>query len=131
MAKPKPKFRKPRAPSASLPAVLVNDVAAAISFEIGRCAARANEQAAQLQSIGDQALDLVGEIMRGDGPRELFQRSSAIRGLVTHALTVLSSLQCEAGRLDVIASLRDAEALGDVDSIGLFNASATRHSRLD
>jgi hypothetical protein len=116
MAKPKSKFRKPRTRRPSSPAVRVNDVAAAMSFEIGRCAARANEQAAQLQSIGDQALDLVGEIARDDGPRELLQRSSGIRGLVTHALAVLASLQCEAGRLDVIASLRDAEALGDTEA---------------
>jgi hypothetical protein len=78
----------------------------AVSGEIARCAARAAEQAQLLESIGSQTFAVTDEIFRTAHPSTLLQRSHAIRGLVAHALAVLTELQCVAGRLDALATIR-------------------------
>jgi hypothetical protein len=113
MAKVKPaasKLARTRRLSAS---TRESEVSAALQSQIGRCAARANDQAERLQCIGDQAFAEVGEIFRDADPKQLLQRSNAIRGLVGHALSVLAELLCEAGRLDAFAALREAESVGE------------------
>jgi hypothetical protein len=99
-------------------------IAKSTSFLVPREATATGDVAAEAFTRFDRGMppdevvtELVfGEIARNDGPRELLQRSSSIRGLVVHALAVPSALQGEAGRLDAIASLPDAEALGDTDA---------------
>jgi hypothetical protein len=97
------KSRTPVPPSA------IDEVADTLSGEIGRCAARATESAIVLESIGVQSFDITRDIFRDAGPAELLLLSHRIRGLVSHALSVLADLQCTAGRLDALAALRAAE----------------------
>src|SRR5690242_15348194 len=82
-----------------------DEVTDALGGEIGRCATRASEQAMLLESIGAQTFAVTDEIARAAGAGTLLQRSHAIRGLVSHALAVLTELQCVAGRLDALATI--------------------------
>jgi hypothetical protein len=84
----------------------LDEVTDALGGEIARCAARAAEQAMLLESIGSQTFVVTDEIFRDAGATRLIQRSHAIRGLVAHALAVLTELQCVAGRLDALATIR-------------------------
>ena len=96
--KPPPPRRAPPTP--------FDEVTDALGGEIARCAARAAEQAMLLESIGSQTFAVTNEIFRAAGAGTLLQRSHAIRGLVAHALAVLTELQCVAGRLDALATIR-------------------------
>ena len=84
----------------------IDEVTDTVGGEIARCAVRAGEQAMLLESIGSQTFAVTGEIFRAEGASALLQRSHAIRGLVAHALAVLTELQCVAGRLDALATIR-------------------------
>ncbi len=100
-----PRFRRSprRGPTAPTP---YDEVTDALGGEISRCAVRAAEQAILLESIGSQTFAVTDEIFRAAGAGTLLQRSHAIRGLVAHALAVLTELQCVAGRLDALATIR-------------------------
>lgn len=93
-----------------------DEVTDALGGEIGRCATRAAEQAILLESIGAQTFAVTDEIVRAAGAGTLLQRSHAIRGLVSHALGVLTELQCVAGRLDALATIRRVATDGDPDN---------------
>jgi hypothetical protein len=90
-----------------------DEVTDAVGGEIARCAARAAEQAMLLESIGAQTFAVTDEIVRDAGATRLLQRSHAIRGLVAHALAVLTDLQCVAGRLDALATIRRVASHGE------------------
>jgi len=66
-----------------------------------------------LESIGSQTFAVTDEIFRASGAGSLLQRSHAIRGLVAHALAVLTELQCVAGRLDALAAIRRVASISD------------------
>jgi hypothetical protein len=83
-----------------------DEVTDVLGGEVSRCAARAAEQALLLESIGAQTFAVTDEIFRAAAAGALLQRSHAIRGLVAHALAVLTELQCVAGRLDALATIR-------------------------
>lgn len=108
---PKPMRGSPTAPAREVrpgTAEGSSDVACAIQAEVARCAARAAEHAAVLESIGAQAFDAAG-ILFSDAPAtELLRRAHEVRGLVLHALGVLADLQSEAGRLQALAAIREA-----------------------
>jgi hypothetical protein len=93
----------PRRPPIPTP---FDEVTDALGGEISRCATRAAEQAMLLESIGSQTFAVTDEIFRTARASTLLQRSHAIRGLVAHALAVLTELQCVAGRLDALATIR-------------------------
>lgn len=111
-ARPEIKGALPRQPP---PRAGKNELAAALAAEIGRCVARANDHATRLQNIGDQALDVTGEIFRDASAKDLMQSSSQIRGIVNHALGVLAELQCEGGRLGALAALREAQSIDELE----------------
>src|SRR5690349_15463501 len=89
--KPPPRHRSPS--SSSVPPTPFDEVTDALGGEIARCATRAAEQAMLLESIGAQTFAVTDEIFRASGAGTLLQRSHAIRGLVGHALAVLTELQ--------------------------------------
>jgi hypothetical protein len=91
-----------------------DEVTSALGGEIARCAARAAEQAMLLESIGTQAFSMTSDIFHAGGAGTLLQRSHAIRGLVAHALAVLTELQCVAGRLDALATIHRVATDGDL-----------------
>jgi hypothetical protein len=99
----RPRASPRRGPPAPTP---YDEVSDALGGEIARCAVRAAEQAMLLESIGSQTFAVTDEIFRAAGAGTLLQRSHAIRGLVAHALAVLTELQCVAGRLDALATIR-------------------------
>jgi|GEM_PF-5261438 len=118
MTRTKPTFNRPARRASEGPSPgSVNEVAAAVSAEISRCAMRAGDQAILLQSIGELACEATGEIFRDASPKDLGKHSTTIRGIVTHALAVLAALQCEGGRLDALAALRQAGSLDEDDPI--------------
>jgi hypothetical protein len=110
-----PRFRRSprRGPTAPTP---YDEVTDALGGEISRCAARAAEQAILLESIGSQTFAVTDEIFRAAGAGTLLQRSHAIRGLVAHALAVLTELQCVAGRLDALATIRRVATAHETDA---------------
>jgi hypothetical protein len=69
--------RVSRDPGASLPA---DEVAAGVSAQIGRCVARAIDQAAMLESIGSQAFSAVGELARSAPATDLLQKRTRSAG---------------------------------------------------
>ncbi|MDX2054010.1 MAG: hypothetical protein SFV15_16535 [Polyangiaceae bacterium] len=85
----------------------VAEFAARLASDIQQAAQRVDEQASRLQIIGEQAVVMTCTIFRDSGPRDLRQHSNAIRGIVGHALAILADLQCEAGRLEALADLKD------------------------
>ncbi len=86
----------------------VDEVSAAVSAHIGRCVARAIEQATMLETIGTQAFAAVGELARSAPPDDLLQKSHVLHGLVLHGLAVLAELQTVAGSLAAFAAVRQA-----------------------
>lgn len=111
MAKRKSKARQPQTSETGTethpePFLLV-EVRAGLDLEIGRSLARATDQACILESIGAQAFEAIGDVQRRAPARELFHRSHRLRGVIHHALSILSELQFEAGRLDALAAIRE------------------------
>jgi hypothetical protein len=92
----------------------IDEVSDVLGGEIARCAVRAAEQAMLRERIGSQTFAVTDEIFRAGGAVILLQRSHALRGLVAHALAVLTELQCVAGRLDALATIRRVALNGDV-----------------
>ena len=86
-----------------------DEVAATLHSEITRCATRATEHAMLLESIAAHSFTLTGEIFPDSRAPDLLQLSHRIRGIVLQGLGVLAELQCVAGRLDALASLRAAD----------------------
>lgn len=86
----------------------LREVGATLSAEARRCAARANEQAALLESIAGAAVDAIGDLREDDAAAELASRAHRLRGVVLNALVVLAEFQLVAGRLDAIARIQAA-----------------------
>jgi len=64
-----------------------------------------------------QTLDFTGEIVRNAEPDDLSLVASGLRGVVAHGLTVLTELQSEAGRLDLVVALHDVERFDESDKL--------------
>ena len=113
------KRRDPREshdPRSSLPG---DEIAAAVSAQIGRCVARAIDQAAILETIGTQAFSAIGELARSAPATDLLHKAHALHGLVLHALTAVAELQNVAGHLAAFAAVREAASQDDVPTGGV------------
>jgi len=84
----------------------LRELAASITAEIRRSAARANDQAARLENIANDAMDAVGDLHLEEPPEELAHRAHRLRGVVLNAYVVLSELQLIAGQLDTLATMQ-------------------------
>jgi len=92
---------------------VLDESASMLRAEVGRCASRINEHVGRLSAVGSQAFDSMGGLSREATAEELRRLSAGLRGLVCHALAVLTDIQGEVGRLDVLAVFRELE--GTVD----------------
>lgn len=88
----------------------LDESAAALRIEVGRCAARINEHVGHLSSIGNQAFDSTGDLSREASAADLRRFSAGLRGVVCHALAVLTDIQSEVGRLEALAVFRELES---------------------
>ncbi len=98
--------RRLESPPDSL-AFLLKEVRSGVDQEVARCLARVTDQASALERIGLQLFEAAGDVQILASPSELTQRSHRLRALVHYSLGVLLDLQCEAGRLDSLATMRE------------------------
>jgi hypothetical protein len=87
----------------------LDETAATVRAEVARCAARINEHIGRLSAVGNQAFYSTGGLSREATAEELHQLSAGLRGVVCHALAVLTEIQSEVGRLDMLAVFREVE----------------------
>ena len=92
-----------------------SEVSATLSGEIRRCVSRATYHAELLESIAAEASEVTCDIFREDDSEKLLQRSRRLRGVVGHALAVLAELQCVAGELGALGTLRSAEEVEETN----------------
>jgi hypothetical protein len=105
--------RKPNGdPTVTGTAVLV-DIQCAVAMEVAHTASRAGEHASILESIGSRAFEAAGVLRRDASSHELLRKAHEVRGLVAHALGVLADLQFQAGRMQALAAIREAEGSCD------------------
>jgi hypothetical protein len=87
----------------------LDESASTLRAEVGRCAARINEHVGRLSAVGNQAFDSSGGLSRDATAEELRRVAAGLRGVVCHALVVLTDIQGEVGRLDALAVFREFE----------------------
>lgn len=87
----------------------LDEGAAMLRAEVRRCAARINEHVGHLSAIGSRAFDSTGDLSREASADELRRLSAGLRGVVCHALAVLTDIQSEVGRLEALAAFRELE----------------------
>lgn len=88
--------------------LLLRELLAALSAELGRAVARGNELSVRLENIAEDAVDSIADVQLDDAPAELAYRAHRLRGVVLNALLVLADFQLVAGKLEAIAALRQA-----------------------
>jgi hypothetical protein len=104
---------KPNRDQAVAGAAVLADVQCAVEMEVAQTASRAGEHAAILESIGSRAFEAAGVLRRDASSHELLRKAHEVRGLVAHALGVLADLQFQAGRMQALAAIREADGSGD------------------
>jgi hypothetical protein len=87
----------------------LDETASTLRAEVGRCAARINDHVGRLSAVGSQAFDSTGGLSREATAEELRRLSAGLRGVVCHALAVLTEIQGEVGRLDALAVFRELD----------------------
>ncbi|HEY5960445.1 MAG TPA: hypothetical protein VIV60_28020 [Polyangiaceae bacterium] len=80
----------------------------AITLEVARCAARSSDQAALLEGMGTLASRLTAEIYRDAPAQHLHLQAQGIHCVVQRGMAILAELNREAGRLEVLATMRSA-----------------------
>ena len=88
----------------------LDESVATLRAEVGRCATRINDHVGRLSAVGSQAFYSTGGLSREATAEELRQLSAGLRGVVCHALAVLTDIQVEVGRLDALAVFRELES---------------------
>jgi hypothetical protein len=96
-----------------------DEVGAALRGEIGRCALRAAEEAATLESVAERSFELSTSISRDAHATDLRRVSDAMRGVVLQALSTVAEIQRIAGRLSTCAALRAAEEAQEPEGAGI------------
>lgn len=84
------------------------EVEATLTGEIKRATERVLDLLTAAESVAATAGDVVGNIHGELEPKELLRCVHALRGLVHHGLLALVDVQREAGRLEALATVRQA-----------------------